>query len=398
MRIAVYAICRDEALFAERFAKAAADADYIVVADTGSKDGTQAILRAHGVTVHEISISPWRFDDARNAALALVPGDADVCLSLDLDEVVNPGWRTAIESGWTGEANRGRYRYVFSHDDEGRDGVAFMNNRIHARHGFRWRHACHEGIYPDRTAEHYVVLNDLRVDHWPDKTKSRDGYLPLLEHAYAEEPHEPRMAHYYARELVYRERWQEALDVFGRYMAMSDPAYVTERGKSLIYMAQCLERLDRLDEARRQFRLAVAEAPQMRETWVGLSERAYKDKDWPASFAAARAALALNDPFSGQITDPKAWDHTAEDLAAIAAWNLGFHEDSLAHAERALAITPGDERLKRNVESIRKGMAKPADVEFIRKDMAKPALQISAYKLSPKLNSPTKSLSGKPKV
>ena len=358
MRIAVYAICRNEALFAERFARAVAEADYIIVADTGSTDGTQAILRGLGVTVHEISISPWRFDDARNAALSLIPADADVCLSLDLDEVVNTGWRAAIEKGWTKGVNRARYPYVFSHDDQGRDGVTFLNNRIHARHGFRWRHACHEGVYPDRTEEHYVVLNDLRVDHWPDKAKSRDGYLPLLEQAYAEEPHEPRMAHYYARELVYRERWQEALDVFSRYMTISDPAYVNERAKSLLYMAQCFERLDRLDEARRHYRLATAEAPQMRETWVALAERAYKDKDWPASYAAARAALALADPFAGQITDPHAWDHTAEDLAAIACWNLGFHAESLAHAERALAITPDDERLKRNVVAVREGMAK----------------------------------------
>jgi hypothetical protein len=28
-----------------------------------------------------------------------VPADVDVCLSLDLDEILAPGWRAAIEAG-----------------------------------------------------------------------------------------------------------------------------------------------------------------------------------------------------------------------------------------------------------------------------------------------------------
>ena len=70
LKIAVYAISKNEEQFVERFAEACKDADYIMVADTGSTDGTVAACERAGITVHSICITPWRFDHARNAALA----------------------------------------------------------------------------------------------------------------------------------------------------------------------------------------------------------------------------------------------------------------------------------------------------------------------------------------
>ena len=68
-----------------------------MVADTGSTDDTVVLLRGKAVDVHSISIKPWRFDRAHEANLALVPADADVAICLDLDEVLLPGWRAALE-------------------------------------------------------------------------------------------------------------------------------------------------------------------------------------------------------------------------------------------------------------------------------------------------------------
>ena len=93
MKVAVYAIALNESMHVDRLASSAIDADYRVVADTGSTDDTVERLKKAGVTVHKIAIRPWRFDDARNAALALLPADADVCVTMDMDEFLEPGWR-----------------------------------------------------------------------------------------------------------------------------------------------------------------------------------------------------------------------------------------------------------------------------------------------------------------
>ena len=76
------------------------EADQVVVLDTGSTDETPALLRRRGALVYEETISPWRFDTARNRSLELVDEDADLCVCTDLDEPFRPGWRSALEQVW----------------------------------------------------------------------------------------------------------------------------------------------------------------------------------------------------------------------------------------------------------------------------------------------------------
>ena len=69
MFIVVYAIAKNEEQFAERWMRSMAEADRVVVLDTGSTDRTVPILRAMGAEVTVGEIKPWRFDAARNCAL-----------------------------------------------------------------------------------------------------------------------------------------------------------------------------------------------------------------------------------------------------------------------------------------------------------------------------------------
>ena len=100
MKICVYTITKNEEKFIKRWAESAKDADLLLIADTGSDDDTVKIAKENGVAVHEICITPWRFDHARNASIALIPKDIDVCICLDADEIMEPGWREEIERVW----------------------------------------------------------------------------------------------------------------------------------------------------------------------------------------------------------------------------------------------------------------------------------------------------------
>ena len=55
MKVAVYTITLNEAKHIARWYESAKDADYLLIADTGSTDGTVDIARSLGIKVVEIS-------------------------------------------------------------------------------------------------------------------------------------------------------------------------------------------------------------------------------------------------------------------------------------------------------------------------------------------------------
>ena len=107
--VCVYAICKNEEAFVDRWMDSMSEADRVVVLDTGSFDATVEKLRNRGAEVTVEVISPWRFDTARNRSLELVPEDADICVCTDLDEAFQPGWRERLEEAWTPGAGQATY-------------------------------------------------------------------------------------------------------------------------------------------------------------------------------------------------------------------------------------------------------------------------------------------------
>lgn len=344
-KICVYAISKNEEQFVERWAKSAESADVLVIADTGSTDRTFEIAAKCGVQVYEICISPWRFDHARNASIALIPKDVDICVSLDLDEVMEPGWREEIERVWTSQTTRLQYYFDWG------CGVKFNYQKIHARHGYHWHHPCHEYPVPDgRINEIYAYTDRLLVSHHPDPTKSRGQYLDLLALSVKEDPICPRNAFYYARELSFYSRWDESIVECKRYLALPGANWINERSYAMRTLAKCYEGKGDLGEAEAWWLRSAAEAPNTREPWCGLATLYYTQARWQECYGAAMRALAINNRELVYTVDPAVWGAQPHDLAAIAAWNLGMRDIAAEQGKLAVDLSPDDFRLKNNLE------------------------------------------------
>ena len=137
MKICVYAISKNEEKFVNRFVDSLQDADGIYVLDTGSTDSTVNLLKKRGVTVKQKIIDPWRFDVARNLSLEMVPVDTDICICMDLDEVIEEGWREKLEKIWNSNVNRLSYNYNWSFDDLGNPKVNFYISKMHDRNNYK---------------------------------------------------------------------------------------------------------------------------------------------------------------------------------------------------------------------------------------------------------------------
>lgn len=345
MKIAVYAISKNESAFVERFCSSAKDADLILIADTGSTDNTVQLARACGATAPEICISPWRFDKARDAALALIPKDIDICISLDLDEVLEHGWREEIERVWQPDTTRLRYRFDWG------AGVVFYSDKIHSRHGYHWHHPCHEALRPDARIKEVTVQTDrLLVTHYPDHTKSRGQYIDLLELSVKEDPHCPRNAFYYARELTFYQRWPDAILALKRYLDMPSATWAVERSYAMRLLGQAYDAVGEIQEAQSWLEKSAKTDPNAREPLLALSDLARRTEQWELSYHNAKAALQITDQQSVYTMDPAAWGAKPHDLLALAAYYLGKYDEAARHGQIACELDPKNSRLAQNMK------------------------------------------------
>lgn len=349
LRVGVYAICKNEAAFAARWMASMREADTVCVTDTGSTDGTAELLRRAGAQVFEETVSPWRFDAARNRSLAYLPADVDICVCTDLDEVFTAGWRARLEAAWIPGTTRARYLYNWSHKADGSPAVQFVYGKIHARRGYRWFCPVHEYLTCDGAAERAVFVPGLVLEHYPDPAKPRTSYLPLLERAVRDEPQNERMRYYLGREYLYARRWDACIASLRGFLAMPTATWAPERAAAMRWMALASYRKGEKKEVRRWYLRAVGETPGMRDAYVEYAQMAYAEQDWETVFAMTEAALAIHARSEEYVNMGYAWDETPDDLCAIACWHLGLRGRALAHARRALAFSPRDERLLKNV-------------------------------------------------
>lgn len=337
MKIAVYTIVKNEAQFIDRWAKSCEDADYRIIVDTGSEDDTVEVAEKAGCIVHRIKISPWRFDDARNAALALVP-DVDYCIALDADEILTPGWREHLEKV-APEITRPRYKYVWSWNPDGSEGLTYSGDKIHARRGYRWKHPVHEVITPiDKEVQGWV---GLEIHHHPDHSKSRSQYLPLLELAVQEIPNDDRNRFYLGRELMFNSRNKEAEEHLLKHLELS--TWKPERATSMRYLARVTGRPDHW------LLRACGEAPDRREPWVDLAKFYHDTKNWAGCYFAALKALEIKEKPLEYLCEAEAWGALPYDLASIGAWYMGLKKEAVSYCETALSLNPHDERIRNNL-------------------------------------------------
>ena len=341
MKIAVYTIALNEEAFVQRWADSCADADHRLILDTGSNDDTYAIAYGAGIDIHQTSFTPWRFDHARNHALSLLPDDIDMCIALDMDEVLQPGWREALESIPMG-TTRPRYKYTWSWNPDGSEGLTYGGDKIHTRHGYKWKHPVHEILKPlDTETQHWV--DGLEIHHHPDSSKSRSQYLPLLKLAVEEDPRDDRNQFYLARELYCTGDYGLDQYHFSRHLDLS--VWNPERAASHRYLAKMVP-----EAADFHLYRAIAEDPSRRESWVALAQHYYDKHNWLACRNAASSALAIKDKPLDYLCEAEAWGWLPHDLMAISSYHLGDKATAWHHGGEAVRLNIGDDRLRDNLK------------------------------------------------
>ena len=228
LKICVYAICKNEEKFVDRWVSAMIDeADYVVVLDTGSTDSTVEKLKAYEpfVTVKQYDYFKesgiFRFDRARNDSMKLIPNDVDICAVFDLDQVPQKGWSSIVREEIT-NGNKEVRGYIVDHNDSGEEVNRWESRNVHVNDPFFiWTKVIHEGIeYYGKDKSYPIIFReDFVINHYPDNHKDRTLYKTLLEYACKEYPTDPYYAIYLGIELERRYSKEDACKAFRRALS-----------------------------------------------------------------------------------------------------------------------------------------------------------------------------------
>lgn len=364
LKVSIYAICKNESKFVDKWINSMSEADYIVVLDTGSDDDTYEKLLEYAkqnpkkYIIAQKRYNPWRFDTPRNDAMMLCPKDTDIYFSTDLDEILEQGWYDVLVSKWVkGVSQRGDYTYVWSHMDDGTPGRIFMYNKIHTKEWI-WKYPVHELLWNINTkSEQYgsdVEVNygnSIILHHYPDYNKSRSNYLPLLELRAEENEDDYYGLIYLAHEYNYTNNFEKSNETLRKILNKYNPNSL-EAASCYLFIGDNYTSMDKYYEAIINYEKAILLEPTYREPYLNLAKLLIKKNQYDRAIGYIKDGLKNSYRHYTWLERDRSWLDEPYDLLSLAYYYNGNKKESLIYSVKAYSMNKSDERLKNNIKEI----------------------------------------------
>ena len=316
MNICLNMIVKNEAAVIERcLASLSAHIEHWVIVDTGSTDGTQALVRnALKDIPGTLFERPWlNFGHNRSEALALAQPHGDYLLFIDADEVLDVpsdfAWPTLAQPAYRFEC-----RYA---------GLQYQRNAlISTRLPWKWVGVLHE--YLDSQKPHHWELlpgPKIMVSHDGARAKDPSTYLKdiaLLEQGLVKEPGNTRYLFYLAQSL--KDAGQLAPSRERYLQRAAAGGWEEERWTAQFRAAQLAELLGlELAQVRSEYLQAFQARPQRAEPLYELARCHRHRGEYALAHMFAQQATSIPLPDDILFVDTTVYDWRAWDELAVAA-------------------------------------------------------------------------------
>lgn len=313
-------------------------ADELIIADTGSTDRTKEIASAYTDSVFDF---PWQDDFSAARNFAFSRARMQYCLWLDADDVILPGDLEAmlsLKETLSPQTDVVMMRYNTAFDAEGNPAFSYYRERLIRRGaGLLWKGAIHESIAPVGN----VVYFDAAVTHKKLHPGDPDRNLRIFEKLiYEGKTLEPREQFYYARELTYHGRDEEAADVLETFLA-DGLGWVENNIEACRTLSQCYHRLGESRRALSALLRSLAYGPPRAEICCDLGAWFFNRSDYlTAKYWYEQALSCTRNDRGGGFVIPDCYGYLPALQLCVCCYRLGDRAQAVAYNEMAGAIKP----------------------------------------------------------
>ena len=303
IKIAVYAICKDEIQSVANYIACFSKADYLCILDTGSTDGTWEYLQKAkslypNLIIEQQIISPWRYDSARNISLKLIPEDTTILFMADLDEIIKEdNWPFLIKAKWNPFFKRGSYTYNRRVDPQ-TDAViqSFTEYRIHSK-DWHYKGIVHEQLC-DITNSREIMTEEcisvpISVWHYPTK-EDKSIYIELCEKGVEEEPFNWIMHLQLAIEYEINHKNEQAINEYRKIIAEENSLSPSELGRCYAGLGKLLSYTNG-DAALAVYEKGIKNVPNFGDNYFFAAELCYKKLNFEKTYSLCIEGLKHSD-------------------------------------------------------------------------------------------------------
>jgi glycosyltransferase involved in cell wall biosynthesis len=313
-----------------------------IIVDTGSQDGTQALIRTAMADIPgELHERPWKdFGHNRTEAVELARGKADYILVMDADDHLLVPERFVLP-----ELTADSYQIRIEHA-----GTSYWRTQLfRADLDFGYTGVLHEVLTSavprtEGRIEGLIYRCTPEGARWRDPDKFRKD-AAVLEAAFAREPDNARYAFYLAQSWRDAGEPARALEAYAKRAQMG--GWEEEAWYSLLEVAKLSARLGKSDdEVIGAYLRAYERRPARAEPLCYLARHLRERGRVIAGYPFARAACEIARTDDILFVDDAVYAWSALDEYAVAAYWTGQYRDALAANERLLASAglPANER------------------------------------------------------
>lgn len=322
--------------------------DQIIIADTGSQDGTKGVAQSFGAVIHDFA---WidDFSAARNFAFS--KAKSDFVMWLDADDVVmaeDKAKLQALRASLGRDADAYHMRYDVARDEFGNVTFSYYRERIVRNTGeAKWVAPIHEVlVVPGHWRQKET---DISVTHCPPADKgARDPgrNLRLLKKA-LQSTTDQRLRYYYARELLTAGLHQESIREFESYLAQGG-GWHEDRVNAHLQLCTAYRSAGDQEKAVDACLRGIKLDPRWAELPAAIGRIYYDKQEWRKAIFWFEAASRCTIPETRGFVQRDEYTWSPWDRLCVCYWQVGERAKSYEANERALAYKPAEPRLLSN--------------------------------------------------